>query len=237
MPVSSKFELYTNKWPFSLSALFPLYIFSPDACLHSCVSSFRQGNRPDPPKAFRSDLPTRHYQSLSAIIVRPGPIRIQYWRLLASLRVRHKRDCLVHKFQLWNFTAWNACASIPLSFLLPFLPSGLHTQSLRQPSVLLSFLFWLANRLILNQQPPTAVPATETRVHSFNSFLSIRRQIDSHCQDLSNDKPLQTLNYQSDLSFLSVRLIIPYHTVLVWYITFYNSQTIQSDSAFIISFR
>ena len=46
MPVSSKFELYTNKWPFSLSALFPLYIFSPDACLHSCVSSFRQGNRP-----------------------------------------------------------------------------------------------------------------------------------------------------------------------------------------------
>ena len=162
---------------------------------------------------------------------------------LSSLRSRSKRDCLVHKFQLWNFTAWNACASIPLSFLLPFLPSGLHTQSLRQPSVLLSFLFWLANRLILNQHPPICsaqagcFPATETRVHSFNSFLSIRRQIDSHCQDLSNDKPLQTLNYQSDLSFLSVRLIIPYHTVLVWYITFYNSQTIQSDSAFIISFR
>ena len=46
---------------------------------------------------------------------------------LSSLRSRSKRDCLVHKFQLWN-----ACASISLSFLLPFLPSGLHTQSLRQ---------------------------------------------------------------------------------------------------------
>ena len=60
-------------------------------------------------------------------------------------------------------------------------------------------------------------------MHSFNSFLSIRRQIDSHCQDLSNDKPLQTLNYQSDLSFLSVRLspfdrvqFVSYRTIPYW---------------------
>ena len=143
MPVSSKFELYTNKWPFSLSALFPLYIFSPDACLHSCVSSFRQGNRPDPPKAFRSDLPPRHYQSLSAIIVRPGSIRIHRCGTRVgttgrskSFPVRPAYSTLSIPFSYNRSTGSNSYSilaaetRVPL-YLFPFLPSGLHTQSLQ----------------------------------------------------------------------------------------------------------